>query len=194
MTVVMAQENKLMRRVAGYHNYRLDGMGDILTRCRGRSILDIGCSRGQIGYDFVINGATLLHGCDNDEESIKIARAWHFDTRMVESKFEVVDLSKGPDAFRAAFGEQKYDITVMVAVYHKLKRVMSAITLAELMRDFGTRTNNYFCWRATSDKPGENEQEIEHLDRVLGGAVGLKRVHTSTLSEQLSHCAIWVRH
>lgn len=193
MSVVMAQENKLMRRVAGHHNYRLDGMGDILTRCRGASVLDVGCSRGQIGYDFVINGATLLHGCDIDPESINIARAWHVDSRAVETKFEVVDLSKGHEAFRAAFGEQKYDIVLMVAVYHKLKRIMSAVALANLMRDFGTRTNKYFCWRATSDKPHENDQELGHLDQVLGG-VGLKRVHTSRLSEQLQHCAIWVRH
>lgn len=189
----MAQEDKLMRRVAGHHNYRLDGMGDILTRCRGASVLDVGCSRGQVGYDFVINGAKVLHGCDIDEEAIKIARAWHMDTRVLESRFEVVDLTKGHEAFMAVFGDRKYDIVLMIAVYHKLKRVMNAIALAALMRDFGKRTNRFFCWRATSDKPNENEGEITHLDHVLG-SVGLKRVHTSTLSEQLQHCAIWVRH
>ena len=181
-----------MRRVAGAHNYRLDGMGDILVRARGASVLDLGCSHGQVGHDFVLNGCKLLHGCDLNPEVVSVAANWFHDFRQIESKFMVCDLSKGPQALKDAFGDRKYDIVLMIAVYHKLKRVMDARLLADLMRDIGKRTDKYFCWRATSDKPHENDQELGHLDQVLGG-VGLKRVHTSTLSQQLAHAAIWVR-
>lgn len=182
-------ENKLMRRVAGYHNYRLDGMGDILTRCRGASVLDVGCSRGQVGYDFVINGATKLHGCDIDGEAIKVARSWFIDTRAIESRFEVFDLTKGS---LSVFGSTKYDIVLMLATYHKLKRVMKPEALSVLMKDIGGRTGKWFCWRGTSEKPSENEGEIFNLDKNLG-ACGLKRIHTSYLSMQLGVAAIWGR-
>lgn len=178
-----------MRRVAGQHNYRLDGMGDILCRARDRSVLDLGCQFGQVGQDFVNNGCSKLHGCDNDPFCIEIASHWFHNYRQVDSKFVVADLARGPVALKEAFGDDKYDIILMVAVFHKLKRIMDARLLADLMRDIGARTDKYFCWRATSDKPGENAEEMNNLDKWLG----LKRVHTSTLSQQLSHCAIWIR-
>lgn len=184
-------ENKLMRRVQGYHNYRLDGVGDILTRAREASVFDIGCSRGQVGNDFVNNGATVLHGCDIDPDSVNCARNWFHDFRAVQCKFEVVDLSKGASAL-SAFGNQKYDIVLMLAVYHKLKRQMKEADLTALVKDFGERTNKWFVWRGTSDKRDENEQEMRNLDRDLG-SVGLKRVQTSYLSLQLDLAAIWSR-
>jgi hypothetical protein len=33
--------------------------------------------------------------------------------------------------------------------------------LSELMKFFGRWTRKYFAWRGTSDKPSENEQEID---------------------------------
>jgi SAM-dependent methyltransferase len=184
-------ENKLMRRVAGHHNYRLDGMGDLLTRCRDASVMDLGCSRGQVGHDFVLNGATTLHGCDIDEEAVKVARAWHVDFRAVSAQFEVCDLTQGPKAF-TPFGNNQYDIVVMLATYHKIKRVMSADALSDLMRHIGGRTKKWFAWRGTSEKANENEGELVALDRDMKG-VGLKRVHTSYLSMQLGVAAIWAR-
>lgn len=185
-------ENKLMRRVQGFHDYRLDGVGDILCRARDASVFDIGCSRGQVGEDFRRNGATVLHGCDIDPKSVEHAAGWFYDHRGIQSKFEVVDLTKGPSAVEAVFGKQKYDIVVMLAVYHKINRQMKEPDLTELVKHFGERTNKWFVWRGTSDKRDENEQEMRCLDRDLG-SVGLKRCHTSYLSLQLDLAAIWRR-
>lgn len=192
MSVVMSQENKLMRRVAGYHNFRLDGIGDILLRARDASVLDLGCSHGQVGHDFVLNGCKVLHGCDLNPEVVHVAANWFHDFRQIESKFVVCDLSRGPQALKEAFGDRKYDIILMIAVYHKLKRVMNPVAIGDLMRDLGGRTDKYFCWRATSDKPHENVEEMGNIDKWFGH-VGLKRVQTSTLSQQLAHAAIWAR-
>lgn len=187
----LSSENKLMRRVQGFHNYRLDGIGDILTRARDASVLDLGCSRGQVGHDFVNNGATVLHGCDIDLDSVECARSWFADFRAVDARFEQVDLTKGPTSLNV-FGGRKYDIILMIATYHKIKRKMTEAELIALMKHLGVLTNKWFCWRATSDNRTENEQEMRNLDRDLG-AMGLKRVQTSCLSLQLDLAAIWAR-
>lgn len=181
----------VQRRVAGYHDVRMDGISDLVLRARGKSVFDIGCNRGMVGFEFATNGASVVHGCDIYEKGIETAREAFADLRSVESRFEVIDLTKGPAAL-APFGGRKYDITICLATYHKLKRVMSPADLSTLMQHFGRSTLGYFGWRATSDKPDENDEEIVALDRDLG-VVGLTRIHTSYISTELGVAAIWAR-
>jgi SAM-dependent methyltransferase len=182
----------LQRRVAAYHDgRRLDGMTDLVIRARGASVMDIGCNRGLVGYEFAQNGAALVHGCDNYEDGIRTAREVFADVRETQSQFECLDLSVGASALRV-FGVQRYDITLCLATYHKLKRIMDGDLLTGLMQEFGRRTGRWFAWRGTSDKPGENDEEVSNLDRDLG-AIGMRRIHTSFLSEDLGAAAIWSR-
>lgn len=192
LSVLLNSENKMMRRVQGMHDIRLDGMTDILMRAPGASVLDLGCNRGRVSDEFARNGAWLVHGCDIDPVCVEVCRHLLCDLRMVTSKFEVVDLTGGGAAMTAAFGKQKYDIIVMLATYHKIKRKMAEHDLTALITHLGERCEKFFCWRGTSDKPHENEQEMRSLDRDLG-ASGLKRIHTSHISLQLGVCAIWAR-
>lgn len=187
----VSDENKLMRRVAGYHDLRMDGMTDLVLRARGAAVMDIGCNRGLVGFEFANNGAALVHGCDNYREGIDTARQLFADLRNVQSQFEVTDLTKGVDALKA-FGGTRYDIVLMLATYHKLKREMSVDALRALVKHFGDRTTRWFAWRGTSEKVNENEAEMASLDRDLRD-VGLKRVHTSYLSLTLGVAAIWAR-
>lgn len=187
------QEKFLQRRVAGYHDIRMDGMTDLVCRANGASVLDIGCNRGLVGFEFANNGASIVHGCDNYEPGIKFARELFIDLRAVQSKFEVVDLAAGKGAMVSAFADAKYDIVLCLATYHKLKRVVPAGKLSALINDFGDRTLKYFGWRGTSEKSVENEEEMAQLDRDLKDC-GLKRIHTSCISETLGLCAIWRRH
>lgn len=181
----------LQRRVVGYHDIRLDGIHDLVLRARGASVLDVGCNRGLVGFEFANNGASVVHGCDNWEPGIAVARELFCDLRNVESRFEVVDLTKGAGVLNKAFGKNGYDIVLLLAVIHKIARVMSEQDLSGLVQNFGRRTIKYLGWRSTAaDKPG-NAKELERLDRDLG-AVGLKRIQTSTISE-LGPAAIWER-
>lgn len=182
----------LQRRVGGRYDVRLDGMIDLLARARGASVMDVGCNRGHVALDFYRHYAAVVHGCDNFEDGIDTARQNFADKRDVDSKFEVVDLTGGPRAMAAAFGDQKYDVVLLLATYHKLKRIMTPRDLSALARDFGRRTNQFFAWRGTSDKPSENEEEMLTLDDELK-SVGLHRVHTSYISETLGQAAIWRR-
>ena len=178
-----------MRRVAGYHDIRMDGMYDLVTRARGASVLDVGCNRGLVGFEFANNGASLVHGCDNYEDGIKTARQLFADLRNVENKFEVVDLTAGSAAL-APFGERVYDIVICLATIHKLARIMPADDLAGLIGHLGKHCR-LFAWRGTSDKYEQTHEEMEMIDRVMAG-IDADRIHTSTLSD-LGLCAIWRR-
>jgi SAM-dependent methyltransferase len=91
---------KVQRRVAGVNELRLDGMGDLLLRAKGKSVFDIGCNRGMVGYQFAQQGAAMVHGCDIYEKGIETAREVFADLRFVEGRFEVVDLTEGPEGAR----------------------------------------------------------------------------------------------
>ncbi|MBZ9759483.1 class I SAM-dependent methyltransferase [Mesorhizobium sp. CA8] len=181
----------VQRRVAGYHDIRMDGMSDLLLRAKGKSVFDIGCNRAKVAEEFYRNGAIKVHGCDIYEPGITLARENFADYRSCQSRFEVVDLSKGASALSAFAGEQ-YDFTLCLATYHKLKRIMPTSDLTALMQHFGRWTKGYFAWRGTSDKPTENDEEIAALDRDLK-PVGLVRIHTSYISAELGVAAIWAR-
>lgn len=182
---------KVQRRVAGTNELRLDGMHDLMLRAKGKSVFDIGCNRGMASYQFYQHGASLIHGCDNYEIGIQTCREWFADLRSVETRFEIVNLTGGPKSL-GVFNSAGYDIVLCLATYHKLKRLMPANELSDLMQFFGRWSRKYFGWRGTSDKPDENEQEIVALDRDMA-AVGMKRVHTSYLSSDLGVAAIWQR-
>jgi len=185
----VASEVTLQRRVAGYHDIRLDGMLDLVVRARGASVMDVGCNRGLVAFEMANNGARLVHGCDNYAEGIATARQIFADLRAVESRFEVVDLSEGAPALKV-FGGVRYDIVLMLATYHKLARVMEPAKLEGLVAALAERTIKWFGWRATSDKPVENHAEMKSLDRRLAP---LKRIHTSHISKTLGVAAIWER-
>src|SRR5678810_812408 len=87
---------KIQRRVAGYHDIRMDGMTDLVIRARDKRVMDIGCNRGLVSFEMANNGAALVHGCDIYKEGIAAAREIFADLRSVRSQFEVVDLTQGP--------------------------------------------------------------------------------------------------
>ncbi len=180
-------ESKLQRRVAGYHDIRLDGLTDIVTRAPGQKVLDLGCNRGLVGFEMANNGAVAVHGCDIDEECIQTARNVFADLRAVQGRFEVVDLTK-----EIPFPNERYDIVLCIATYHKIKRVMKPGNLSALMVNLGKRTDKFFVWRGNGDN-GEAASEMAALDRDMRDC-GLKRVHTSELSLTLGLAAIWARY
>ena len=171
-------EHGFQRRIIGYHGFRLDGLSDCLTRCADASVLDIGCNRGMVSYEFALSGATVLHGCDNYAKGMTVAHEVFADLRNVKARFEVVNLEKGGDAIKAAFGSdfhERYDFVLMLAIYHKLRRVMSLPDLLLLVRFLVDHCGRYFVWRGS-------EQEMDEFEQCLSG---FKLVHFSTMAEVL---------
>lgn len=179
----LMDEKHPVRRVVGIHEIRFDGFSDLLLRAHGCSVFDVGCNRGHVGWDFAANGARLVHGCDIDGPSIQCARIWFSEHPHVESKFEIVDLEKGPAAVKQAFGDQTYDIVMFIGVQHKLKRVMTNENLAALINHLGQRALTYFAWNGYSeDLPFTN---------AIVSKLGLKLVHTSELALEGKPSVIW---
>ena len=105
-----------------------------------------------------------------------VANETFADIRSVEARFEVVDLTKGPGAVKAAFGDKyrtEYDFMVMLAVYHKLRRIMKMEDLLYLVDHFAHHCGRYFVWRGSAGEKDEFEPVL--LKR------GFKLVHYSTI-------------
>lgn len=168
----------IQRRCINFSAFRLDGLADILPRARKASVLDIGCNRGAVSYDMVLAGAKLVHGIDNYAKGIEIANEYFADIRSVESRFECVDLRGGPTAIQKAFGNKylpAYDIVLMLAVYHKLARVMDKAALMNLVDHLVSKCGRFFVWR------GSREEKPEFEGLLL--ARKFKLVHYSEISE-----------
>lgn len=181
----------IQRRVIGLHHWRLDGISDLKLRAPGCSVLDLGCNRGRASLEMADAGATLVHGCDNYAKGIEACREFFADLRAVSSQFEVVDLTDGAAALNV-FGDRQYDITLMLATYHKLKRNMPDHRLSGLIKELGRRTIKYLGWRGTKDQHVSNDSEIVAIDKDLA-EVGLTRIHTSYIATELGVAAIWAR-
>lgn len=183
--MVDRSEHGLHRRVTGHHDMRLDGISDVLCRANGTSVVDIGCNRGMAGYEFYCNGSILVHGVDIHGPSIDVARAIFADIRNCKHKFEVLDLNQGIEGFNALFGSQRYDITLLLAINHKLRRQMAEDARRRLITELAHRSNRYIAWRGYDD-------ELVELDEWFARA-NFKRIQYSTISETICPSAIWRR-
>jgi hypothetical protein len=163
------------KRVAGFHNNRLDGVTDLLLRAKDASVLDIGMNRGMVSLEFAGNGASVCHGCDNYEAGVKTAKEVFSDIPEVNSRFEVVDLTKGPSALIEAFGSdyRKYDIILFLALDHELQRIMPQEEINTLVEHLASRTKRYFTYRGRTG---------DVYEPIMVKA-GLTRVHYSEISE-----------
>lgn len=179
-------EYGIQRRVRGHHDFRFDGVSDVLMRMHNASVFDVGCNRGMVCVECAANGASLVHGCDIYEPGIITAREIFADIRNCKHRFEVVDLNGGANAIRDKFGQDygAYDFMLLLAVYHKLRRSMEAGPLQSLMSDLAGRTRQYIVWRGY-------DEEIAILDKLFS-VHGFKRCQTSTICKTIGgSAAIW---
>lgn len=169
----------IQRRCINFSAFRLDGLADILPRMRGASVFDVGCNRGHVsGIDCVLAGASVVHGCDIEPDCVHVANCNIADYRSVEGRYEVVDLTGGPGALKKAFGPHyrtEYDFILMLAVYHKLRRVMKLDDLLFLVDHLAHHCGKFFVWRGSA-------QERDEFEPVLLKR-NFKLVHYSTICE-----------
>jgi hypothetical protein len=182
---LMDEQHPIRRSGVGWHDMRLDGLTDLLSRAHGASVLDIGCNRGHVGYEFAVSGARLVHGCDIYGPGIQVARHWFTEMPHTESKFEVVDLQLGPVALTAAFGPEGYDIVLYLGTHHKIARLMDATQLRELVVHLGSRSLKYFAWSGYYE-------HLDFMDDAMKEAA-LERIHTTELTMRGRPAAIWRR-
>jgi SAM-dependent methyltransferase len=190
----------LIKNEAGYQmrtigeGERLDGLADLLNRGEGASVFDVGCNAGVAAYEFIRFKATIAHGCDIFEPGIEAINRMVAEKRSVNSCFKVVDLTGGGAAIERAFGDKllrRYDIILLLAIYHKLARVMKQQALDDLVRWLGNHCGTFFAWKGS-------KAEMEPIGAVL---TDFHWIHYSEISLQMHDgkltpqpCAIWKRH
>jgi hypothetical protein len=194
--------DKPRRRVHGHHDRRMDGLHDLVVRAPGASVLDIGMNRGLNAYEMMDAGARLVHGMELDPHCVDFARTLfvELDPVSCQSQFEVGDLTQGISCLAPlGYGGSGWDIVLMIAVYHKLKRPpskayadlgashMSPEDLSQLMTDIGRRTNKYFGFRGDRGELVDLPQIDQDMERA-----GLERIATNAISE-LGPTAIYRR-
>lgn len=141
--------------ISGEAKDRPAGLGPLLERASGKSILDIGTFNGLIPYEFAKNDPSVVHGIDFYEEGIRAARTI-FDSCNLDSDFFIYDLSFGRDRFKSDFEGKllkSYDIVLLLAIYHKLVRQMSQTDLHELMDYFISLSDQYIAARTPDMGP-----------------------------------------
>jgi len=169
----------------GMHHDRLSGLRDLLCHARGSSILDIGTNHGLVAFEFARRGAAIVHGCDIYGPGVDAAREI-FTEMPAPSRFEVIDLARGPAALQAAFGRdylRQYDIVLFLGMYHKLKEQISDRVIVELVQHLVDRTARFIATRT---------MKIEELGMILADC-GLRKVHFSALSSVVGPVEIWQR-
>ena len=175
-------------RQSGHQTDRLDGIGDILRRARGASLLDIGTNRGLVAYEFAWHGANVVHGCDIYEPGIATAREV-FATMPCQSRFVLADLLEGPGNLVRAFGSDyrsSYDIVLFLAVYQKVRDLMTADARTALLEHLASRTAKYFVFRDWITHYPEVAKQLK--------LSGLYQIHYSLLGPfAQSAASIWTR-
>jgi len=169
-------------RVSGFKTQRLDDYWSLRTQLPGASVLDIGCNRGLWSIQAALAGARAVHGCDNYRPGIEAVRQVLADFPGLDVRFEVVDLSRGPDAL--AYFDWNYDIVLVLSVIHKLRRQMSEALLADLLRNAASRTERAFVCRG-------NLEDLVLLAGVLR-PLGFER-DGGAISDDLQPAVIWRR-
>jgi SAM-dependent methyltransferase len=179
---------RLPGRQTAHQTERLDGVGDILRRAPGASVLDIGCNRGLISMEFAWHGAACVHGCDIYEPGVQTAREI-FGQMRCESHFVVADLTGGADALTRAFGRyyrKQYDVVLLLAVYMKIRKDMTADAASDLVFHLAQRTGKFLVLR---DKIKWYPELRGSLERA-----GLHMAHLSVLGPYKHAAAsIWAR-
>ena len=128
---------------------RFSGLQTLFDECRGRSVLDIGCSEGLLAYEFARRGASRVHGFDYDRECVWVAQRIFRDV-PVDSAFFRADITRGLKAVARKHGgvpAEQYDIVLFLGVYHHLKRQMPSSALEELVGEILETSGTYLAVR-----------------------------------------------
>lgn len=129
--------------VAGTPLDRIAGLEPLLSVAVGCSILDIGCHKGFVAYEFAKRGAARIDVIDRFAEGIDVARALleEFD---IQFSAQAADLTQRQLADLGAL--PAYDIVLYLGVHHHLTK-QDRDAAESLFADARRRAARYFAVR-----------------------------------------------
>lgn len=100
----------------------------------GKTVLDLGCAEGLISAYALMEGATLVHGCEIINDHLRVAR------RLMagkNAKFFEMDLNNFKQSHKNNVSQMlpRYDVVLMLAIAHKLKDPATFIKYAATLAD-----------------------------------------------------------
>lgn len=90
------------------------GLGALRKIVKGKTILDVGCAEGLIGFELLDYGALLVHGVEIVPRQVYVARAIAIGRPVGTCGFIIGDVN----TFKPTF---EYDIVLMLGILHKLE-------------------------------------------------------------------------
>lgn len=157
------------RMISGGPNDRLAGLEPLLALARGARILDIGCHKGIVAYEFAKAGAHLILGFDHSSAAVDVATELHSEFAEPH-QFEVLDLRGGSaalDGVLAKHTQQDFDIVLYLGIQHHLERQMPLADLDALVLSLAARATAFFAVRT----PSENMPRVDALLHKAGFAL-----------------------
>lgn len=151
---------------------RLQGLDGLLASAAGCSVVDFGAAEGLVGRQFLLSGASLLHGFELDSARVACARS--LCREWPNAQFRAADLSDWPK-FEAAHRDllrEQYDIVLYLGIHHHLPQATRMAVLQAAARMAST----YFAVRMPDrcfDADGVHQQLTAAglvRDRVFEGA------------------------
>ncbi|HJN93884.1 MAG TPA: class I SAM-dependent methyltransferase, partial [Dehalococcoidia bacterium] len=174
-----------MKMMKGDQFDRYAGLEPVFALARGKSVLDVGCHRGLIAYEFARHGATVIHGLDLYQPGIQAAREIHSDV-PVEYSFQAIDLSSGREQVSSQMHDISptgYDIVLMLAIVQHLDRQIGEEATRDLVDFFLERTREHFVLRM----PRHERIEDFILER------GFQRSYFNALDKTLAPVVVYSR-
>lgn len=168
------------KRFKGTWEDRLDGLFSANVEYTGKSILDVGCNMGVVAYEISKLKPNSIHGIDILKSHIETAKMIFLGSD-VPSRFDCINLG---NRRQGRMLQPKYDIVLLLAVYHHMQRSLGAETARRVLADIVRRVHTVVA-RTPANKDSDL---IEPLARQ--GFV----VESNKTSPIGSHVIVFVRH
>lgn len=134
--------------VAGSPEDRLAGLGPLLARARGCSILDVACHNGLNSAAFAEAGARAIDGFDFWRPGIDQARE-NLAKHPIPTRFAVCDLRRGLAEVQASLAPfpEEYDIVLYLGIHHHLLRQMNRVETESMATRLASLAKRYVAVR-----------------------------------------------
>lgn len=166
---------------------RLLGLKSIFAQCKDKTVLDLGCAEGIVGYNLSREGAKLIHGFESDENRINFVKKIFAEATANGFECLRADLSDW-SFFYKQYKDillDRYDIVLFLGLYHHLPSETRKHTLSEALKLCG----NWFVIR-TPEK-FMKEEDISSFINAHGFKLTEQNDHSQ--NENLGEIRIYKR-
>lgn len=138
---------------------RVENLFDANVSFKDKSVLDVGCNMGIVGYELCKQSPKTYHGVDILDSHINVANSI-FRAVPVESNIESFDLTD--DTVRASKLRPEYDVVLYLAVHQHLKRATNEMHTRRIALDLFARCKENLVFR------GPDLEEIKLIAKESG--------------------------